>query len=50
MTTNFKNLSDNVIDKIQKLNARLDRLAIIYRETLLFTNQTYFIEEVNKLR
>lgn len=43
-------MSNLVQDKMKKYGDRIDRLTRIYREVLLFTNQSYFLEEISKLR
>eukprot|EP00347_Sterkiella_histriomuscorum_P022986 403336388 len=50
MSQQFLNLSNLVNEKQKKQGYRIENLTRIYKETLLFTNKSYFAEEVSKLR
>ena len=50
LDSQIKYITSNINSKIGKLTKKIDNLSEIFKETLLFSNKTHYMEEVSKLR
>ncbi|CDW73581.1 UNKNOWN [Stylonychia lemnae] len=46
----FADFTENIAEKMKKLNSKVEKIQFIFNETLLYTNKTYFLEEIYKMR
>jgi len=50
MVQKFGDFTENIAEKMKKLNGKVEKIQNVFKEMILYTNQTYFVEEIYKIR